>query len=84
MCDHVSRRLIIVTMQYYAETSFFLRMNEWEYWPVFDAEGGLEELELSGDPGATPLRDLVQVHQRRPADQLRTKIQRLTETKPEQ
>jgi hypothetical protein len=53
-------------------------------WPVFDTEGGLEELELGGDPSAAPLRDLVQVHQRRPANELRAKNQRLTETKPEQ
>jgi hypothetical protein len=47
-------------------------------WPVFDTEGGLEELELGGDAGAAPLRDLVQVHQRRPANQLLAKNQRLT------
>lgn len=39
--------------------------------PVFDAEGWLEELELGSDPGAASLGYLVQVHHRRPTNQLR-------------
>jgi hypothetical protein len=40
--------------------------------PVLDAGAGLHGLELGGDAGGAPIGDLVQVHERRVPDQLRT------------